>query len=116
LLAVGRRADAEVERDVEDGSGGAVEQLGVVMRRSLEVHATENIRVRGGVEAFAEVALEALLVEDGTLNGFDEVAAIVVEDGELHDIAAGQLGFGELNSAVEGARGDSSGLDHGVAS
>src|ERR1035438_5659211 len=67
------------------------------------VHATENIRVRGGVEAFAEVALEALLVEDGTLNGFDEVAAIVVEDGELHDIAAGQLGFGELNSAVDGA-------------
>jgi hypothetical protein len=50
------------------------------------------------------------------LNGFDEVAAIVVEDGELHDIAAGQLGFGELNSAVDGARGDSSGLDHGVAS
>src|ERR1017187_6474841 len=116
MFAVGRRADAEVESDVEDGSGGAVEQFGVVVGRSLEVHATENIRVRGGVEAFAEVTLEALLVEDGALNGLDEVAAIVVEDGELHDIAAGQFGLSELNSAVDGARGDNSGLDHGVAS
>ena len=55
------------------------------------MHAAQDVFMRGAVEAFAKVCFQAVRLEDGSLNCFDEVTAIIVGNGELQDEAAGQL-------------------------
>src|SRR4051794_13448664 len=87
-----------------DGAICAVEQFGVVAGRELEVHSPDHVLIRGGVEALAEVALESPAPGRRSFGWFDEVAALVMEDAKLYDVAAGEFRFGELDGSGHRAR------------
>lgn len=61
----------------------------------LEVHSTKNVFARLGIERLGEVTVESMLLECTALEGLDEHATVVAEDGELHEKAAGQSAFCE---------------------
>jgi hypothetical protein len=62
----------------------------MVMRRELKMHASEHIFIRCGVKLFGGSEVNAEVVEEILMIGFDEVAAFVFEAAGLDDKSTGE--------------------------
>lgn len=110
VLAVGWGSDAEVESHVADRSGGAIDELGVIAGGDLEVHASKDVFMGGGVKDLGEIGVKSVFLESRPLNRFDKESTIIVEGGKLDHVAASQLGCGKLYVADRGWGGLESGV------
>ncbi len=80
VLAVGRRAFADVDGYVEDCAFDATDELGLGIWWTLEVEAAHDAVGGAGFVVLDEVYFGYLLVEDLLVVAFEEVAAGVFED------------------------------------
>ena len=78
---VGRRADPDVDDDVEQRPAGAVDVLGLAGRDVGEVHAADHAAGRDALVDLRDVQVEAQRLAEGVgLVGRGEPAAVVGED------------------------------------
>ena len=113
-LAVGGRAAADVDDDVDDRPAGAADQLGLA-RVGLEVHAPHDPAARPGVVVLHPVVGDTVVGEDARAVGLGEEAARVAVDRGLDQQRAVQVGRCDLHGR-EGSGGARQGCGESVPS
>lgn len=90
MLPVGSACLPQVYDHIQDAAGRAAYDLGMLMRRQLEVHAPDNIFLGKGKIALFKPETDLLLLEKAFLECFDEKPAIIFEGRQGDQVSAGK--------------------------
>lgn len=85
MLPVSRALFPQVHNHIQYGSGRAIDDLGMVVRRQLKVHAADHVFAGQGKVAFLQLKADAFLLKKMMLKDFNKAAPIVAEGGQVNE-------------------------------
>jgi len=100
MAAVAGRAPTDVDRDIEDRPGGDADELGLTLRRDLEMQAAYDAAVdRERMVFLNERSIDAVPPQDVVAKDLGEKAARVAMADRPYLLYLGNLGWNDLNAA-----------------
>ena len=99
VAAIGWRAAADIESHIHDSTKDAIDELGVIGGRRLEVHPADHIRTRYGVEGLGEGRFQERACEHGMLEHLDEMSARIGVHRKADFVTPGDYRFNDFDTA-----------------
>jgi len=79
-LPVSGGVPAEIQENIPDAAADAIDQLRVIVRGQLEMHASDDALAGGGEKLFGRLKIDTEAAIESFVHRFDEVAPVIQED------------------------------------